>query len=326
MLVGVALPDCGQLRSVAESELPDVVRLRAVGSTADWLRAGLSRRQLENLIERNALIRMRRGVYATASVLAASEKKPAYRHSIVVAAAQRATVPGTVASHTSAALMHDIQLLKRPPAGLVALTRPRGSRIVRGGTGGVDLHAAALPPHHVTTRYKVPVTTAARTVADLARTSSFMAAVVVADSALHKRKTTKPELTRVLADCARWQGTVQARRVAEFSDGRAESVLESCARVVFAEHGLPPPDLQVELGAERFAGRVDFYWRDFATVAEADGEVKYTTSARSVAQLERDQLLRAAGFRVVHFTWQQLFREQLLVISWIKQAFRGELY
>lgn len=296
-----------------------------MGATGDWVRAGLSRRQLADLIDRGALVRMRRGVYATAAVLAASKENPAYRHSIVVAAAQRVTAPVAVASHASAALMHDIQLLRQPPDGSVTLTRSPGSRIVRGDSRDITYHAATLPPDHVTTRYKVPVTTPARTVVDLARTSSFMAGVVVADSALRKHKTIKPELVRVLADCARWQGTVQARRVAEFSDERAESVLESCARVVFAEHGLPPPDLQVELGAERFAGRVDFYWRDYQTVAEADGQVKYSTAARSIAQLERDQVLRSAGFRVVHFTWQQLFREQRLVISWIKQAFRGEI-
>jgi hypothetical protein len=152
-----------------------------------------------------------------------------------------------------------------------------------------------------------------------------MAGVAAADSALRKSKTTKQEIGAVLEAWERWPGVIQARRVLDFSDERSESVLESCARVVFDEHGLPVPELQVELGAERFAGRVDFYWREFLTVAEADGEVKYDTPARSVAQLERDQLLRAAGFRVVHFTWQQLFREQLFVIHWIRQAFRGEI-
>jgi len=187
------------------------------------------------------------------------------------------------------------------------------------------LYAAELPPEHVTKQFKIPVTTVARMVIDLARMSSFMAAVVSADSALHRSKTTKKELGSVLSACGKWPGLIQARRVMSFSDERSESVLESCARVIFDAHGLPPPDLQVELGAERFAGRVDFYWRDHQTVAEADGEVKYGNAARSIAQLERDQLLRAAGFRVVHFTWQQLFHEQLLVISWIKQAFRGEI-
>jgi hypothetical protein len=221
--------------------------------------------------------------------------------------------------------MHGIQLLRRPAAGRVSLICPPGSRSGRRAPSGVTIRTAQLPPDHVTTRFKVPVATAARTVADLARTSSFMAGVVAADSALRHGMTTKNEVAEALGTCQKWPGIRQARRVAGFSDERAESVLESCARVVFADYSLPPPDLQVELGAERFAGRVDFYWRDFLTVAEADGEVKYSSSARSIAQLKRDQALRAAGFRVVHFTWQQLFREQRLVIARIRQAFRGEI-
>lgn len=280
---------------------------------------------MQSLIRRGLLVRMRYGVYATASALDASEKNPAHRHALVVAAARAATGTDAVASHESAALMHGIQLLKMPSADIVSLTRGPGTHCGRQTPTGLRLHAAGLPPDHVTTKFKVPVTTAARTVADIARTSSFMAGVVAADSALHRGKTTRQEIRAVLDGCQQWPGASQAHNVAEFSDERAESVLESAARVVFAEHGLPAPDLQVELGAERFAGRVDFYWREYQTVAEADGEVKYKTSATSIAQLERDQLLRAAGFRVVHFTWQQLFREQLLVISWIKQAFRGEL-
>jgi hypothetical protein len=221
--------------------------------------------------------------------------------------------------------MHAIPLLKRPRPGAITLTRPPGSRSIRRSPGGITFHAATLPPGHVTKRFKVPVTTVARTVADIARTSSFMEGVVVTDSALHSQQTTKAELAAVLSACGQWTGLGQARRVAEFSDARSESVLESCSRVVFDAHGLPAPDLQVELGAERFAGRADFYWREYLTVAEADGESKYRTRADAIYQLERDRLLRAAGFRVVHFTWQELFHEPLVVIARIKAAFRGEI-
>ena len=307
---------------MTDRDLPDAFKY-SIGTTADWYGAGVSERHFQSLVRRGVLVRMHHGVYVTAAGLEASKRNSQREHALLVAAARSATSLDAVASHESAALIQGIQLLKKPKS--VTLTRPAGTHKGRSARNGITLHAADLPSGHVTTRYKVPVTTGARTVADLARTSSFMAGVVAADSALRRHKTTKPELAGVLADCVRWQGTVQARRVAEFADARAESPLESCARVVFAEHGLPPPDLQVELGAERFAGRVDFYWRDYRTVAEADGEIKYESPARSIAQLERDQNLRAAGFRVVHFTWQQLFREQRLVISWIKQAFRGEL-
>lgn len=312
----------GTAPSVTDRNLPDALR-NAIGTTADWYAAGVTERHFQSLVRRGVLVRMHRGVYVTAASLEASKRSPQREHALLVAAARSATSLDAVASHESAALVHGIKLLKKP--GSVTLTRPAGAHKGRSARAGITLHAAGLPPDHVTSKFKVPVTTAARTVADLARTSSFMAGVVAADSALHRGKTTKPEIHAVLDACQQWPGASQARNVAAFSDERAESVLESCARVVFADHGLPPPDLQVELGAERFAGRVDFFWREHLTVAEADGEMKYENPARSIAQLERDQVLRAAGFRVVHFTWQQLFREQRLVISWLKQAFRGEM-
>jgi len=49
--------------------------------------------------------------------------------------------------------------------------------------------------------------------------------------------------------------------------------------------------------------------------------IKYADAGRAVRQLERDQLLREAGFKVVHFTWRQLFREADRLIARIREAF-----
>jgi len=100
-------------------------------------------------------------------------------------------------------------------------------------------------------------------VVDLARTLPFMDGVVVADSALRLRMVRKAELTAVLDRCAQWRGAERARRVVEFCDGRAESVLESCARVVFDRNGLEPPELQVHFDTAGGEYRADFYWRKY---------------------------------------------------------------
>ncbi len=151
------------------------------------------------------------------------------------------------------------------------------------------------------------MTTAARTVVDLARELDFRAGVVAADSALHRKLTAKEELRAVLATCSQWRGIQRAREVVEFADPRAESPLESIARVVFRDCGLPPPDLQVWLGgvAEPI-GRVDFYWTKYRTIAEVDGDMKYKDPRRAKAQLKRDALLRSDGYEVVHFDWQEV--------------------
>ena len=168
----------------------------------------------------------------------------------------------------------------------------------------------------------VPLTSVPRTVIDLARTLPFAEGVAVADSALNARLTSRPELSRVIADCPRWRGLQRARDVIAFSDARSESVLESLSRAVFHQFRLPPPDLQVWVGDDGdVIGRVDFLWRRYNTVGEADGALKYQTPSRARAQLERDARLRAAGYEVVHFTWPQITRVPGQVVDAIRLAF-----
>ncbi len=184
-----------------------------------------------------------------------------------------------------------------------------------------------MPTTHVTTISGLPVTTAARTVIDLARTLAFRAAVVAADSALHQRLTTTAELRSVIAQLPGRRGTARAAEVIEFADGRAESPLESIARVGLRDSGIPRPELQIQLGNgfEPIA-RVDFYWKQYRTAAEADGAMKYDLDPDLARrQLRRDHLLRAEGYEVVHFTWQDINFSPELVATWIRQAFRRQV-
>jgi hypothetical protein len=126
----------------------------------------------------------------------------------------------------------------------------------------------------------------------------------------------------VIAACRHWPGIDQARRAVGFSTDLAESPFESIARVAFDEGGLPPPGLQVWVGGEnRPIARVDFLWRQHATIAEADGALKYADPDRARQQLHRDSDLRDAGFEVVHFSWRELTVSPDQVIAWIRAAF-----
>jgi hypothetical protein len=288
-------------------------------TTAELSAAGFSCDRVRVLARRGDLYRVGRGVYANgpraSEILAIADG----RQLLQLAAAVAVRGPGTVVSHESAAYLHSIDLLAAPRA--ATLTCPPG----RGWSASpfVRLHSTTLPAEHVTTMAWLPVTTPARTVADLARTLSFRAGVVTADSALHRNLVTKAELTAVLATCNRWPGARRAAEVIDFADGRAESPLESIARVVFAECGLPPPELQVWLGGTvEPTGRVDFYWRKYRTIAEVDGAIKYADPGRARAQLRRDSLLRDDGFEVVHFTWQQISQTPDQVAASIRKAFR----
>jgi Transcriptional regulator, AbiEi antitoxin/Protein of unknown function (DUF559) len=296
-------------------------------SARQWRARGISPPLLRSLVRSGELIRMRQGVYATKRAADWAAADPVRAHALKVLAAMAtagaagaagAAGGNAVASYHSAALLHRLSLLTSP--GTVTLTLAK--KWNRARPADVVFHASELPKEHVTRLYKLPVTTVARTVADLARTLPFIDAVVVADSALNQEKTSKPEILQVLEKCNGWPGVRQARRALEFADERAESPLESAARVVFAEAGLDPPELQVTIHGERaqFAARVDFLWRAQKVIAEADGLVKYNDRKDLLNERERDHQLREAGYIAVHFTWRELFRTPEEVITRLRNA------
>jgi very-short-patch-repair endonuclease len=290
-----------------------------VASTAEWHAAGLTPPRFRSLVRSGDLIRVWHGVYATRSAVAWGKANPARSHALLAMAVRVAVGRDSVASHQSAALIHGLDLYPAASSAVI-LTRPKIRPSGRLKSAGVFFHTAELPDNHVTKVFGVRVTSVPRTVVDLARASSFMSAVVTADSALKGGAITKEALVAVCDACAGWPGIRQARRAVDFSDPRAESVLESCARVIFAEDGLEPPDLQFTVTGRDFRYSVDFYWPAHRVIAEADGEVKYSDPRSAVRQLQRDQRLRDLGYQVVHFTWRELFREPEVVTGRVRRA------
>lgn len=291
-----------------------------VGTPAQWCDLGVTPAQFRTLIRRGYLVPVRRGAYATRKAIAVAAADSRGAHALAVAAVRACVGHDVVASHQTAALIHGLDLLRKPSAKIVTLTCPPPARRRNRTTAGVLFHAAELPDDHVTSAYGVRVTTAARTVIDLARTLPFIEAVVAADCALREERLTREELTRVCDACQRWPGIGKARHVAAFSDGRAESVLESCARVTFDRYGLEPPEIQVTIRRPGLVFRVDFCWQEYKTIVEADGLAKYTNREDMLAQFRRDRLLRDAGYKVVHFTWRELFDTPEAVISRVRKA------
>lgn len=298
-----------------------------VGSTAEWHRAGLSRRHLASLIDSGHLAMVRRGAYATASILARAAEDPRLAHAVAVAGAIATGRNGGAGSHYSAARIYGIDLLSTPEGDAVALTLPPGARTGRPGRNGqreLACHVAALPDAHVTEAFfGVRVTTGSRTVVDIARKSTFMAGVVAMDSALLGRHASRAEIRRVLTAGTGWPGIDKARKVADFASGLSESVLESCARVVFHEYGLPTPELQLRVhdSEGKVIARPDFCWPRYRTIADTDGLLKYQSSADMARHLNRDSMLQLLGWQVVHVTWGELFGKPDSVISRIKLAF-----
>lgn len=290
----------------------------------ELLARGFTKAQLRTHLHRGELTAVWPGVYGIARRVNTVRAKPGGDEAVLAAAAVMALGEGNVVSHHTAAGLHRLELVG-PRGRAVAVTREPGTGSRRSWRG-VHVHTAQLPAKHVTACDGIPVTTVARTVIDLARMSPFANGVVVADCALRRKRTSRAELTAVLKDCAQWRGVRLAGEVVDFADPRAESPLESLARALFRDRGLPPPQLQVNLGDYELVGRADFYWPEFHTVVEVDGALKYSDARlqaefRARSQLQRDAGLRAAGFEVVHLTWDDIVLYPDRAIAAILAAF-----
>jgi len=295
-------------------------RLAGITTTAELHEGGSSGRKIRAQVLRGELVRIGMGLYAKPELAEALKLHESGDQFLAAYAAVAALGRGTVVSHRTAAHLHGLDVLTGPADDITVTRAPgRGSRSAK---PGVHLHVARLPSDHVCHIFGLPITTAARTVVDLARATNFREGLVTADSALHSHRTSKKELSTVLAQLPRMRGCRVAAAVVEFADGLAESPLESIARAVFRDCGLPRPALQVRIGRDEFIGRVDFFWERYRTIAEVDGAMKYADPYRARAQLRRDKRLREAGYEVVHFDWREITTEPDAVAASIRTAFR----
>jgi predicted transcriptional regulator of viral defense system len=294
--------------------------------TTERLRAGgKSSAQIATLVRNGALVPIGRGIFVPRTVAQEFATVPHGDHVLRAAAAVAHNGPACAVSHESAALLHNIDLIGEEIAD-VTITTWSGGR--RGHRHSVHTYSNEMPGSHITRKFGLPLTTAARTAVDLARTLPYAAGVVAADSALHRGLTTAAELWHVAGQCRLRRGGYRANRVVHFADRLAESPLESLARVIFDEGGLPQPELQVSITStdNQFIGRVDFFWRKYKLIVEVDGAAKYDEDpTRARAQLWRDKALRRAGYEVLHFDWREVTAEsdQTVAAVWAELRARG---
>lgn len=273
-------------------------------SRAQAIAAGYQPASIRRLLRRGEWVQLRRGVYVLTRALAEAAQDPRRRHALEVAGLLLALTCDGVAAGTSAAQILGLETLEEMPGELVVvISDPR----VRGECReGCVIRVAELPGHHRATQLGVPITSAARTVIDMARKWPLRDAVVLADSALRLGRTSIAELNQVLADCAGWPGIVVAQHAVDLADPKAESVLESVSRVAMHDEGLPMPRTQAVIGG----ARVDFLWEDLAVIGEADGLGKYVAdgrrSTRDIVRAEkrREERLLDAGYEIVRWGWE----------------------
>ena len=257
-------------------------RQDGVATTAQVLSV-VSRRRLQTLLEATAVERIWHGVYGLGTVddaqrlrgldLAAGEVVP-----MCLGTAARAygfDTEDTAALHVLNPSGHQL----RPAEGLVVHRREGAPLIMVAGR---------------------PATAPAWTAVEVARGLRRPRALATLDAALHSTHCDRAELARAVVAQAGRRGIVQVRELLPLADGRAESPMESEARLVMLDGGLPSPVLQFEVVDSRGQRRrLDFAWPEFRLAAEYDGGEWHGGTEALWRDRERLAALQDLGWVVV---------------------------
>lgn len=115
-------------------------------------------------------------------------------------------------------------------------------------------------------------TSPAWTAIEVARSLQRPRALATLDAALRSGTCSRPDLWRAAIEQAGRRGIVAVRNLIALADPRAESPMESEARLAMIDGGLPTPELQYEvIDGNGELRRLDFAWPDQRVAAEYDG-------------------------------------------------------
>jgi very-short-patch-repair endonuclease len=277
--------------------------------TAERVRSfGLTEGEVRTLVRRGLLVRVRRGVLAIPGepLEVVGAQTPDQQRAVVASLLAHGD---SVASHESAARAWGLPLLGQAARTGTTVTRPGELARTPAGASDDRVLTSELPPGHVVRlRPWLPMTSPARTVADLARTRGPEDGLVAADAALATGLLSREQYSGVLEDCAQFPGIGRALTVAGEMSGLAESPLESLSRHRLRGFSLPEPELQVEVRRPdgTLVARVDFLFGG-RVVGEADGRGKYRSAADLWAEKRREDELRALGYAVVRWSWDDMW-------------------
>ncbi len=168
-----------------------------------------------------------------------------------------------------------------------------------------------------------PATTAAWTAIEVARSLRRPRSLATLDAALRSGTCDRLELARALTKQAGRRGVVVVRELLPLADPRAESPMESEARLVIIDGGLPAPVLQYELIDGRGQlRRLDFAWPDYRVAAEYDGMDWHSGADAMLANRNRTSALMDIRWTVVPIVFEDVRRRPDDLVSRIAMQLR----
>lgn len=259
---------------------------RALGASRDQLRRRVESGEWENL---------------TLLVLRLAGSQRTFRQRAMAATLDAGA--GAAVSHESAAALWRLPGF---PTGELHISRTAGRSTL------ATVHRTHVPEAHLRLFERIPVTSPARTVFDLAGVLHPGRTERALDNALARGLTTVADLGRVTDDLARRgrPGSSLMRRLLAERAGAyipPASNLEARLQAVARQAGLHSLVPQCDVGGDGWVGRVDFLDRSRRLVVEVDSDLHHSSLLDAAADAARDGALAGAGYTVVRIKEHDLW-------------------
>jgi hypothetical protein len=254
---------------------------------------GIDRGQRRRAVESGRLVLVRRGVYRLCGAI------PSWRLSAL--AAVLAAGSGAVLSHRSAAILWDM-IDPHREAGPLEITAPTLRRLE-----GVRAHRVGLSSKEVTRRFGIPVTTAERTLLDLANSVDAGELGRLCDEALRRRILTVGKL-RGVVDAHQGPGRRRLKPAIEVLSDRIPGYdpgandWEFRMDELWDELGLPPAERQYRIRIGQRTYRPDRAIVDLKIAVEWTGFDPHGRRGNLDKDSDRRAALAAAGWYPLDFT------------------------
>lgn len=261
-------------------------------ATTAQLLTVMTRQQLDVEVKSGALKRVWYGVYASqepdlSGRLAALDIFMG-QHA-VVCMGTAATLYGFDTENTTAIHVLDPGVRMRPVVGLMVHQR----------TGA--------PLHRIAGRL---TTSPAWTAVEVARLLRRPRALATLDAALRSKCCTRAELQAAIDEQRGRRGIVAVRELFPLADERAESAMESEARLVMIDYKLPIPELQYPIfGRDGELWRVDFAWPAACLAAEYESIDWHVGRNEMLRDKERWGKIQELGWTIIPIVVHDVRRE-----------------
>jgi hypothetical protein len=271
---------------------------------------GLSERGIRHRVQSNAWLPAGRGLYRVNGV--DGDYRGYLRAAIAI-------LPGATVSHESAAELRAIPSVQRGKA--VVTVHARTTHVFP----GVRIHRSLdLADHHRSVLGGLPVTTAARTIVDLAAFLRRQHMAHVIDESLAARIVAIDELQALFDEVARRGRTGSALMRSLLGertgfDHVTATTLERVGMKTFVAGGLPRPEFQYPAPWDPTRA-IDFAWPSYRLGCECDSRRWHTRVNDFQTDRTRDNLSLDHNWRIYRYTWQDFKERPQMIVFQLRRA------